>query len=93
MDPIILIVSVDTLHSDVVQHTTASCFPGGCAFPSYPWAADCSILSKEILGEGNIDTPLNPFIALGLFFAHRALSIVNCLFADDLTIQYLYTLV
>ncbi|KAI9469846.1 MAG: hypothetical protein EXX96DRAFT_382783 [Benjaminiella poitrasii] len=35
---------------------------------------------------------VNLFVALGIFFAHRALSIVNAPFADDLTIQYLYTL-
>ncbi|EPB87866.1 hypothetical protein HMPREF1544_05395 [Mucor circinelloides 1006PhL] len=70
----------------------ASRFPGGYAFPSEPWAADCIILSKESLGEGNIDTPLNSLIALGLFLTSRALSIVNAPFADDPTMQYLYTL-
>jgi len=72
--------------------TMASRFPGGYAFPSEPWAADCIILSKESLGEGNIDTPLNSLIALGLFLTSRALSIVNAPFADDPTMQYLYTL-
>ncbi|KAI8642325.1 hypothetical protein BD408DRAFT_416623 [Parasitella parasitica] len=92
VDPIILIVCVNTLHSYVVQRTMASRFPGGYAFPSEPWAADCIILSKESLGEGNIDTPLNSLIALGLFFTSRALSIVNAPFADDPTMQHLYTL-
>ncbi|CEP14833.1 hypothetical protein, partial, partial [Parasitella parasitica] len=76
----------------VAQRTMASRFPGGYAFPSEPWAADCIILSKESLGEGDIDTPLNSLIALGLFFTSRALSIVNDPFADDPKMQYLYTL-
>ncbi|KAL9536564.1 hypothetical protein MBANPS3_012560, partial [Mucor bainieri] len=83
VDPIILIVCVNTLHSYVIQRTMASRFPGGYAFPSEPWAADCIILSKESLGEGDIDTPLNSLVALGLFFTSRALSIVDAPFADD----------
>ncbi|KAI8641993.1 hypothetical protein BD408DRAFT_417181 [Parasitella parasitica] len=57
VNPIILIVCVDTLHSDTVQYATASRFPGGYTFSSYPWTADCIILSKVDLGEGNKDTP------------------------------------
>ncbi|KAI8368619.1 hypothetical protein EDC96DRAFT_504996 [Choanephora cucurbitarum] len=72
VDPIILIVCVNTLHSYVVQSTMASRFPDGYV--------DCIILSKESLGVGNIDTPLNSLIALGLLFTCRALSIVNAHF-------------
>lgn len=48
VSPVILIACVDTLHTDAAQHTTASRFSGGYAFPSYPGAADCtSILKKK----------------------------------------------
>lgn len=47
VNPVILIACVDTLHTDAAQHTTASRFPGGYAFPSYRGAADCIIISKK----------------------------------------------
>lgn len=46
-DPVIPIVHLGTLHDYVAQYTTAGRFPEAYAFPSYPWAADSAILSKE----------------------------------------------
>lgn len=85
VSPVILIACVDTLHTDAAQHTTASRFSGGYAFPSYPGAADCtSILKKKKKSlDGDFDIPQNPFIALGLFFTYITLSITNCPLADD----------
>ncbi|KAL7308914.1 hypothetical protein PS15m_011053 [Mucor circinelloides] len=48
-DPVILIARAGILHDYVAQYTTAGRFPGTDAFPSYPWAAGCDMLSKESL--------------------------------------------
>jgi hypothetical protein len=86
MGLIIVIIYVSILDSYVGQHTMANRFPCGHDFPSESWAIDCITLSKDSLGEGNTDTSLNLMFALGLFFTNHAL------FADDPTMQYLYTL-
>lgn len=80
--PIMLIVCANTLHNDVAQRTAASRSPGSFSFPSYLWAADCTIISKEGLDD-ILDTSLNPVVALELFLIHCALLVGNCPFADD----------
>lgn len=43
MDPVLLVICVDTLHNDVSQRVAASRFPDCDSFPCYPWAQNCII--------------------------------------------------
>ncbi|KAG1294649.1 hypothetical protein G6F66_005022 [Rhizopus arrhizus] len=92
IDPIILIICVNNPDSYIASRTVTSRISGRYDFPCEPWAADCVILSKESLDKDNVDNSLNPLFALGLFFTGQAFCILNALFADDPTMQYLYNL-
>ncbi|KAI7907605.1 uncharacterized protein BX663DRAFT_491428 [Cokeromyces recurvatus] len=93
VDPIILIICVNSLDSYVASRIVASDVYGGYDFLCDPWAANCIVLSKESLNKDNVSSPLDPLFALGLFFTSQALSIMSAPFANDPTIQYLYSLV
>jgi hypothetical protein len=49
IDPIILIICVNTLDSYVASRTVTSRISDGYGFPCERWAADCVILSKRVL--------------------------------------------
>lgn len=93
VEPTLLVLCIETLNPEIAQLATANRFPGSFAFPAHLWAANCAIVCKESLAAGcNVDVPLHPLIALGLFSTSRSPSITWCPFTNDLKIQYIYTL-
>lgn len=91
VEPILLIFCVDTLHQEIKDDVAGSRLPEAYSYFCKPWAAECFIISQDSLKQV-LTTPLDPLVALGLFFTNRCVSILDIPYAGDQTIQYLYAL-
>ncbi|KAI8083844.1 hypothetical protein BDF21DRAFT_398054 [Thamnidium elegans] len=67
VEPILLIICVDTVHQDIKDNLVYSYPPGALSYLSKPWASDCFIMCHDSIKQ-NITTRLDPLITLGLFF-------------------------
>ncbi|GAA5816547.1 hypothetical protein MFLAVUS_010077 [Mucor flavus] len=92
IEPICLIVCIDTLAGDCYEQTMQSSVTGCRSFPCIAWASRCLILSQASLVNCSTLLPLDPFVALGFFLTQRFVSITSSPFNEDSTMKFLYDL-
>ncbi|KAI8147180.1 hypothetical protein BJV82DRAFT_598083 [Fennellomyces sp. T-0311] len=90
--PVVLIICTSSLSTSLKDDCTvskrAACFEIPCRF----WAQECLIVCKESIQTDDTTTPLDPFVALGLFLSHGAQSLVGTPNSDDMTMKQLFKL-
>ncbi|KAI8890609.1 hypothetical protein K501DRAFT_167857 [Backusella circina FSU 941] len=92
MDPILVVVSINSLSLDVTQLAKQSRVQGCYSLPCDVWASECFILCRSSIDECTLTEPLNPFIALGLFLMKSTASIIDMPWNNDETIKLLYNI-
>lgn len=86
--PIVLIVCVNTLCSDINLYVLPNSRISSCyIFPSQVWATECFILCESSLRKCNTLPPLDPFVALGLFLTQQDNSIITSPCGDNQTVK------
>ncbi|KAJ8662650.1 hypothetical protein O0I10_001614 [Lichtheimia ornata] len=91
--PTVLIIAVSECRLQVLKRITAyKSKPFFFKLPSYPWANQCLILSKESISSHVNEPTLDPIVALGSFFVDQKQSLADQVHRRDPTIQQLYEL-
>lgn len=90
VEPIVLIVCMNTLSSDINQLTQPSRVLGCCSYPCHSWAADCLIMSKPSLSSLTTSQQSDPFAAFGLFLTQT--TPITELVCNDPTMEHLKSL-
>ncbi|KAI7856239.1 hypothetical protein BDC45DRAFT_533671 [Circinella umbellata] len=90
IEPIILIICMNTLSSDIEQSTKPSDIIDCHSYPCHGWADKCLIMSKKILNTLTPFENADPFVAFGLFLTQTtATTDIPC---DDATMNHLKNL-
>ncbi|KAG2215379.1 hypothetical protein INT45_008410 [Circinella minor] len=90
IDPIILIICMNNLSSDIEQSIKRSNIIGCQSYPCHGWADKCLIMSKNILNTLTPSENADPFVAFGLFLTQSTpITDIPC---DDATMNHLKNL-
>lgn len=89
--PTVIIFCVHTIRSEVRKATSPSdTFPYLLEYSCTGWAKVCFLLDAKSIQNHLHQKPLNPFVAIGLFFIKQKPSLLSIEERDDKTIQLLY---
>lgn len=90
IDPIILIICINSLSSDIESLTEPSHILGCRSYPCHSWAGKCLIISKTTLSTLTPSQQSDPFVAFGLFLTQS--NNITDLVCDDPTMNHLKSL-
>ena len=90
VDPIILIICMNSLSSDIESLTKPSHILGCRSYPCHSWADKCLIISKTTLNTLTPSQQSDPFVAFGLFLTQS--TAITDLALDDPTMNHLKSL-
>lgn len=90
VEPIILIICINNLSSDIESLTKPSNILGCRSYPSHSWARKCLLISKSTLSTLTPSQKSDPFVAFGLFMTLS--TEITDLVCDDPTMDHLKSL-
>ena len=92
VDPILIVVGINSSSLDITQLAKRSRAQGCYSFLCAMWASECIILCHSSIDKCTLTESLDPFIAFGLFLTKDTASIIDMPWNDDKTIKLFYSL-